>query len=102
MELKLINEQGQEASRLQASDVLFGREYNEALIHQVVLPIRRTRVVAIVPRRIAREQVKHTTKPSRSVKRVPGVLVPVCRLRRCGVAVAGSSRIRRMRISARS
>ena len=37
MELKLINEQGQEASRLQASDVLFGREYNEALIHQVVV-----------------------------------------------------------------
>lgn len=37
MELKLINEQGQEASRLEASDVLFGREYNEALIHQVVV-----------------------------------------------------------------
>lgn len=37
MELKLINEQGQEASRLQASDVLFGREYNESLIHQVVV-----------------------------------------------------------------
>lgn len=37
MELKLINEQGQEASRLQASDMLFGREYNEALIHQVVV-----------------------------------------------------------------
>ena len=37
MELKLINEQGQEASRLSASDVLFGREYNEALIHQVVV-----------------------------------------------------------------
>jgi large subunit ribosomal protein L4 len=37
MELKVINEQGQEASRLQASDVLFGREYNESLIHQVVV-----------------------------------------------------------------
>ena len=37
MEVNLINEQGQEASRLQASDVLFGREYNEALIHQVVV-----------------------------------------------------------------
>ena len=37
MELKLINEQGQEASRLDASDALFGREYNEALIHQVVV-----------------------------------------------------------------
>ena len=37
MELKLINEQGQEASRLEASDGLFGREYNEALVHQVVV-----------------------------------------------------------------
>lgn len=37
MELKLLNDQGQAASTLQASDVLFGREYNEALIHQVVV-----------------------------------------------------------------
>ena len=36
MELKLLNEQGQAASTLQASDTLFGREYNEALVHQVV------------------------------------------------------------------
>ena len=34
MELKVINDQGQEASRLQASDVLFAREYNEDLVHQ--------------------------------------------------------------------
>ncbi len=33
MELKIINDQGQEASRLQASDVLFGREYNVNLVH---------------------------------------------------------------------
>ena len=37
MELKLINEHGQEASLLQASDVLFGREYSEALVHQVLV-----------------------------------------------------------------
>lgn len=36
MELKLIDEQGQPASTLAASDALFGRDYNEALIHQVV------------------------------------------------------------------
>ena len=36
MELKLLNDQGQAASTLQASDVLFGRDYNEALLHQVV------------------------------------------------------------------
>ena len=33
MELKLINEQGKAASTLQASDALFGRDYNLSLIH---------------------------------------------------------------------
>jgi len=37
MELKLLNDQGEQAATLQASDTLFGREYNEALIHQVVV-----------------------------------------------------------------
>jgi large subunit ribosomal protein L4 len=36
MDLKLINESGQATSSLQASDALFGRDYNEALVHQVV------------------------------------------------------------------
>ena len=37
MELQVINEQGQSASTLQASDAVFGREYNEALVHQIVV-----------------------------------------------------------------
>ena len=36
MELKLIDAQGQQSSTVQAPDTLFNREYNEALIHQVV------------------------------------------------------------------
>ncbi|KIO47949.1 50S ribosomal protein L4 [Nitrosospira sp. NpAV] len=36
MELKLINDDGQSAASVSASDTLFGREYNEALVHQVV------------------------------------------------------------------
>jgi len=36
MELKLIDAQGQDAGKHAASDALFGREYNEALVHQVV------------------------------------------------------------------
>jgi large subunit ribosomal protein L4 len=36
MELKLINDKGQPAATVAGSDALFGREYNEALIHQVV------------------------------------------------------------------
>ena len=37
MELKLINEEGRQAATVQASDALFGRAYNEALVHQVVV-----------------------------------------------------------------
>lgn len=36
MELKLIDEKGQVTSTLSASDELFGRDYNEALVHQLV------------------------------------------------------------------
>src|ERR687893_2683051 len=36
MELKLLNEQGESPSSMSASDEAFGREYNEALVHQVV------------------------------------------------------------------
>ena len=65
MELKLINEQGQEASRLSASDVLFGREYNEALIHQVVVAYQANARSGNRAQK-DREQVKHTTaKPFR-------------------------------------
>ncbi len=36
MELKMINELGQEAGGVDAADTLFARDYNEALVHQVV------------------------------------------------------------------
>jgi large subunit ribosomal protein L4 len=36
MDLKLIDDKGQSSATHSASDALFGREYNEALIHQVV------------------------------------------------------------------
>ncbi|WP_153109474.1 50S ribosomal protein L4 [Propionivibrio limicola] len=65
MELKLINEQGQEASRVQASDVLFGREYNEALIHQVVVAYQANARSGNRAQK-GRAEVKHTTaKPFR-------------------------------------
>ncbi len=36
MEIKVINDNGQATASIEASDDLFGREYNEALIHQLV------------------------------------------------------------------
>jgi large subunit ribosomal protein L4 len=37
MELKLINDQGKSAATVAASDAAFGREFNEALVHQLVV-----------------------------------------------------------------
>ncbi|MES2888441.1 MAG: 50S ribosomal protein L4 [Pseudomonadota bacterium] len=37
MQLELLNEQGQATSKFDAPDTLFGRDYNEALVHQVVV-----------------------------------------------------------------
>jgi len=36
MDLKLINDMGQDAGAVTASDTLFARDYNEALVHQLV------------------------------------------------------------------
>jgi len=36
MELQLINEQGKATARVAASDIAFGRDYNEALVHQLL------------------------------------------------------------------
>ncbi len=37
MELKVINDKGEAQQSVQASDQLFGRDYNEALVHQGVV-----------------------------------------------------------------
>jgi large subunit ribosomal protein L4 len=37
MELKLVNDQGKSAETFAASDALFARDYNESLVHQMVI-----------------------------------------------------------------
>jgi len=65
MELKVINENGQEAAKLQASDALFGRDYNEALVHQVVVAYQANARSANRKQK-DRSEVRHTTtKPWR-------------------------------------
>ena len=61
MELKIINAQGQISGALSASDALFAREYNEALVHQLVtafLANARSGNRA----QLTRAEVKHSTK----------------------------------------
>ena len=61
MELKLINDQGQPAATLNASDSLFARDYNEALVHQVVVAYQANARSGNRAQK-DREQVKHSTK----------------------------------------
>ena len=61
MELKLLNDQGQAASTLEASDVLFGRDYNEALVHQVVVAYQANARQG-TRKQLTRAEVKHSTK----------------------------------------
>jgi large subunit ribosomal protein L4 len=60
-QLELLNEQGQVASKVEAADALFGREYNEALVHQVVVAYQANARQGTRAQK-DREQVKHTTK----------------------------------------
>jgi large subunit ribosomal protein L4 len=61
MELKLPNEQGQAASNVAAPDTIFGRDYNEALIHQVVVAYQ-ANARSGNRKQKDREEVHHTTK----------------------------------------
>ncbi|EGY52501.1 50S ribosomal protein L4 [Neisseria shayeganii] len=61
MELKVIDAKGQVSGSLDASDALFAREYNEALVHQLVtafLANARSGNRA----QLTRAEVKHSTK----------------------------------------
>jgi large subunit ribosomal protein L4 len=61
MELKLLNEQGQESANVAAPDTIFGRDYNEALIHQVVVAYQ-ANARSGNRKQKDREEVSHTTK----------------------------------------
>ena len=61
MELKSLNEQGQAGSNVAAADTVFGRDYNEALIHQIVVAYA-ANARSGNRKQKDREEVHHTTK----------------------------------------
>ena len=61
MDLRLLNEQGQAAANVAAPDTIFGRDYNEALIHQVVVAYQ-ANARSGNRKQKDREEVRHTTK----------------------------------------
>ncbi len=61
MELKVLNAQGQAAGTLPAPATVFGRDYNEALVHQLVVAYQANARQGTRAQK-DREQVKHSTK----------------------------------------
>lgn len=61
MELELLNEQGQAASKYDVPETVFGRAYNEDLIHQIVVAYQANARQGTRAQK-DREQVKHSTK----------------------------------------
>jgi len=65
MELKVINESGQSSQTVQVSDVVFGREYNEPLIHQLVVAYQANARQGTRPQKDRAEVRASTRKPWR-------------------------------------
>ena len=61
MQLELLNEQGQTTSKVDAPDTVFARDYNEALIHQLVVAFQANARQGTRSQK-NREEVKHSTK----------------------------------------
>ena len=61
MQVELLNDQGVSSSKVDAPDTVFGREYNESLIHQVVVAFQANARQGTRAQK-DREQVRHSTK----------------------------------------
>ena len=65
MELKLLNESGQASGSVQANDTIFNRDFNEPLIHQVVVAYQANARSANSKQKDRSEINKSTKKPWR-------------------------------------
>ncbi|MDZ4124337.1 MAG: 50S ribosomal protein L4, partial [Hydrogenophaga sp.] len=61
MQVELLNDQGQASSNVDVPETVFGRDYNEALIHQLVVAYQANARQGTRAQK-DREQVKHSTK----------------------------------------
>lgn len=61
MDIKLLNERGEAASTFSAPDTVFGRDFNEALIHQVVVAYQANARSGNRAQK-DRSEVRHSTK----------------------------------------
>ncbi len=61
MQLELLNEQGQATAKVDAPDTVFARDFNEALVHQVVVAYQANARQG-TRAQLDRGEVKHSTK----------------------------------------
>ena len=61
MQVELLNDQGMASSKVDVPDTVFGREYNESLVHQVVVAFQANARQGTRAQK-DREQVRHSTK----------------------------------------
>ncbi len=61
MQVELLNEQGEVASNYEVSEAVFGRSYNEDLVHQIVVAFQANARQGTRAQK-DRQQVKHSTK----------------------------------------
>ena len=61
MQLELLNDQGQATSKVDAPDSVFARDYNEALVHQIVVAFQANARLG-TRAQLDRAMVKHSTK----------------------------------------
>ena len=61
MQLELLDDKGQATAKVDAPDTLFGRDYNEALVHQIVVAFQANARMG-TRKQLDRGEVKHSTK----------------------------------------
>lgn len=61
MQIELLDDQGQAAAKVDAPETVFGRDYNEALVHQLVVAFRANGRQGTRAQK-TRAMVRHTTK----------------------------------------
>ena len=61
MQLELLDDKGQPTAKVDAPDTLFGRDYNEALVHQIVVAFQANARQG-TRQQLDRGAVKHSTK----------------------------------------
>jgi large subunit ribosomal protein L4 len=61
MQIDLLNDQGQSTAKVEAPDTVFARDYNEALVHQIVVAFQANARLG-TRAQLDRAMVKHSTK----------------------------------------